>query len=88
VHAATWLTVEEVARTVGVSAESIRRWAKSGRIPGARRLPTGAMRLPPDSVERLLHSLDDRSALHPSNLITPYERMRQAQQVAAQEAAQ
>lgn len=42
-----YLTAGEVADRVGVSTETIRRWAREGKVDYFR-LPSGSMRFPAD----------------------------------------
>jgi excisionase family DNA binding protein len=49
----TDLTVPEVAAELRVSDETIRRWAKAGRFPGAFNLKgTSGWRIPRESLNR------------------------------------
>jgi excisionase family DNA binding protein len=45
------LKPEEVARLLGVNARTIKRWAESGKLPGAFRTPGGHWRVPVSAVE-------------------------------------
>lgn len=47
------LTARVVADTLGVSAETVLRWTRRGELP-AIRLPGGAIRYDPDTLERWL----------------------------------
>ena len=47
------LSVSQTAYLAGVSADTIRRWEKAGRIPG-HRTPTGHRRFRRGDVEALL----------------------------------
>lgn len=40
----TWLPLAEAARRIGVSADTVRRWVRSGRLKG-KRLPDESGRL-------------------------------------------
>ena len=44
------LKPEEVARLLGVNARTIKRWAESGKLPGAFRTPGGHWRVPAATV--------------------------------------
>lgn len=45
------MQVREVARTLGVSENTIRRWEERGLIPAVR-LPSGVRRFRPEDIER------------------------------------
>jgi excisionase family DNA binding protein len=47
-------TAEEAADYLQHSEETIRRWARAGRIPGATKDPAGEWRFPPEDVKALL----------------------------------
>lgn len=47
------MTPSEVAKLVGVSAETIRRYIRLGELP-ANRLPSGHLRIRREDAERLL----------------------------------
>lgn len=55
-------TVQEVARLVEFSDQSVREWAKAGRIKTVRPIGLRAYRIPRAEVERLLaeFAIDDR----------------------------
>lgn len=44
------LTAREVAEILGVSAETVLRWVRGGKLP-AIRLPSGAIRFDPDQLD-------------------------------------
>ena len=44
------LTAREVAELVGVSAETVLRWTRAGRLP-ALRLPSGAIRFRQEELD-------------------------------------
>ena len=44
------LTAREVAELLGVSAETVLRWVRAGKLP-AIRLPSGAIRFEPDQLD-------------------------------------
>jgi excisionase family DNA binding protein len=48
------LTAREVADHLGVSAETVLRWARRGELPAVR-LPGGAIRFRTDALEAWLH---------------------------------
>lgn len=51
--AADWLTVEQAAQRVGMSAKTIRRWIDAGRLPAYRAGAT-AVRVRPADVDACL----------------------------------
>lgn len=50
------LTAKEVARRLGVDPCTVRRWARQGRLL-CTRTPSGAVRMHPDYVEKLLREM-------------------------------
>lgn len=48
-----WMTAAEVARKYGISAETVRRYARLGMLP-VNYLPSGHMRIRPEDAERVL----------------------------------
>lgn len=47
------LTAEEAAAFLGVSAYTIKRWAREGRVPGAWRTPGGWWKFTRSGLEQL-----------------------------------
>lgn len=47
-------TAHEVAVTLNTSVETIRRWARTGRLPVVK-LPSGAMRFRASDIESLIN---------------------------------
>ena len=62
------LTAREVAELLGVSTETVLRWARRGELP-AIRLPGGAIRFREDELDALARGAGDaqsRSVNHPA----------------------
>jgi excisionase family DNA binding protein len=57
--ARTWLRAAEVAAQLQVSAKTVSRWAKEGRLPYRRTLG-GHRRYDPQQIDRLLRALTYR----------------------------
>ncbi len=51
------LTVPEVAQRLRVTAETVRRWLRAGRLRGARISDAAGYRIPRSEVARLLREL-------------------------------
>lgn len=51
-HTPALLTIGETARLLGVSTDTIRRWADEGRIPVVT-LPSGHRRFRPEDIETI-----------------------------------
>lgn len=49
-------TTGQAAQALGVTSETIRRWVKSGMLPGEA-LPSGTVRIPSDSLRRLVYNV-------------------------------
>ena len=49
------LTISEAARVIGVSVDTLRKWADDGRVPYTR-LPSGHRRWAPDQL-RSVHEM-------------------------------
>jgi excisionase family DNA binding protein len=47
-------TVKEAAGYLGVDVETVRRWARAGRLTALGRLPGGGWRFAPESVRGML----------------------------------
>ena len=56
------LTVAQVADRLGVSVNTVRRWADQGFIPVAR-TPTGHRRFDPDQIEAVVAGMTPASLL-------------------------
>lgn len=54
------LTIGQVADRLGVSPQTVRRWADAGLIPSAR-LPSGQRRFDPDQIEAIVKETTPRS---------------------------
>jgi len=50
----SWLSAKEVADALGVTAKTVRAWARAGLIPALRTV--GAWRFDPDAVARWMTS--------------------------------
>jgi len=50
---AALLTARQLSELLGVSAETVLRWTRRGRLPGFR-LPGGALRYRPDAIDAWL----------------------------------
>ena len=48
------LTAREVAELLNVSRGALLRWTRAGRVPGAVKLPSGAIRYMPERVDEWL----------------------------------
>lgn len=71
----------EVARALGVRINTVKNWAKAGRIL-ARRLPSGHLRIPRSEIERLLRSSYEGPPPVPRRQAwAEYERWRSTQPV-------
>jgi excisionase family DNA binding protein len=55
------LTVAQAAERLGISPQTVRRWADEGLIPMAR-TPTGHRRFDPDQIESVAASMTPPSA--------------------------
>jgi predicted DNA-binding transcriptional regulator AlpA len=51
------LTARELAARLAVSTEALLRWSRAGLVPGAVKLPSGAVRFRPELVDPWLDSL-------------------------------
>jgi predicted DNA-binding transcriptional regulator AlpA len=47
-------TAREVAELLGVSTGALLRWTRAGKVPGAVKLPSGAVRYRPKALETWL----------------------------------
>jgi excisionase family DNA binding protein len=74
-----WLRVGDVARVLGVSANTVRRWTDVGRI-AAHRSPGGHRRYLADDVQALLPSEEGGATAHPGDFA---ELRRQTQDLRA-----
>jgi predicted DNA-binding transcriptional regulator AlpA len=45
------ITARELAEQLGVSPGALLRWTRAGRVPGAVKLPSGAIRYIPEKVD-------------------------------------
>lgn len=48
------VTARELAQQLGVSTGALLRWTRGGKVPGARKLPSGAIRYDPDRIHEWL----------------------------------
>lgn len=48
------LTARELADRLGVSAGALLRWTRAGKVPGAVKLPSGAVRYVPHRIDEWL----------------------------------
>lgn len=53
-HSKRFLTVEDVAKEVGVHPQTVRRWLREGRIEGTLITRAAGYRIPAKEVERVL----------------------------------
>lgn len=53
-----WMTAADVAKLLGVSAETVRRYVRLGELP-ANRLPSKHIRIRRADAEKLLRDQDD-----------------------------
>jgi predicted DNA-binding transcriptional regulator AlpA len=51
------LTARELAARLGVSTGALLRWTRAGKVPSARKLPSGAIRYDPEETEVWLAGL-------------------------------
>jgi predicted DNA-binding transcriptional regulator AlpA len=51
------LTARELASRLGVSTGALLRWTRDGKVPGAVKLPSGAIRYRPELIEPWLDEL-------------------------------
>jgi predicted DNA-binding transcriptional regulator AlpA len=51
------LTARELAQRLSVSAGALLRWTRAGQVPGAVKLPSGAIRYRPELIEPWLDEL-------------------------------
>jgi predicted DNA-binding transcriptional regulator AlpA len=50
-------TARQVADQLGVSTGALLRWTRAGKVPGAVKLPSGAIRYIPDQIDAWLTEL-------------------------------
>jgi len=58
-----WLTSTEAAERLGVSRNTVKKWARTGYLRGSRRDPEGWWRIPEPSVERVARIESDLAAV-------------------------
>ena len=50
------LTARELAKLLGVSTGALLRWTRAGLVPGAVKLPSGAVRYVPEQIDAWLEA--------------------------------
>ena len=52
----TYKSPKEVAKELNLSEQTVWRWLRAGKIPGAVKFPSGAWRIPEDYIHRITSS--------------------------------
>lgn len=53
-----YLTVTEVAETLDVTEETVRRWLRSGRLEGTLLSRKAGWRIRPEAIEQMMERID------------------------------